>query len=397
VQAPAVKAVSLNGAFLVAEAMRQINPDLVAAYPITPQTLIVERFSEYVANGEVDTEFVTVESEHSAMSVCVGAAAAGGRVQTATTSAGMALMWEILYVAAGSRLPIVMHFVNRALSAPINIHCDHSDSMGARDSGWMQLYAENGQEAYDNAIQASRIAEHPDVLLPILHTQDGFSVSHSTERAEVLDDDAVKRFIGEYQPHHPLLDLANPPTYGPLALQDSYYEFKRQQADAMENALRVVADVGEEYGHLTGRSYGLIDEYLLEDAEYAIVVLGSTAGTAREAIKALRAEGIKAGMLKVRCFRPFPASVVANALKGVKLVGVMDRAASFGGAGNPLFMETCASLLSNGVVPKVVNYVYGLGGRDTAPRHIDQIFRDMIATDEGGSVEQAVRYVDIDE
>jgi len=392
----ASRVVSSNGAFLVAEAMRQINPDVVAAYPITPQTLIVERFSEYVANGEVDTEFVTVESEHSAMSVCIGAAAAGGRVQTATTSAGMALMWEMLYVASGSRLPIVMHFVNRALSAPINIHSDHSDSMGARDSGWLQLYAENGQEAYDNAIQSVRIAEHPDLLLPVLHTQDGFSVSHSTERAETLEDDAVRSFIGEFQPHHPLLDVAHPVTYGPLALPDSYFEFKRQQADAMEKALRVVAEIGEEYGRLTGRYYGLVEGYRLEDADYAIILLGSTAGTAREAIDSLRDEGVKAGMLKVRCFRPFPADEVAQALKGVRLMAVMDRALSFGGAGNPLFMEVCTAMISNGMAPKVVNYVYGLGGRDTSPAHIRQVYQDLMEMDRSGSTKPTIRYLAID-
>lgn len=389
--------VAIDGAKIVAEAMRQINPDVVAAYPITPQTEIVQTFSDFVANGEVTTEFVTVESEHAAMSACIGAASSGGRVQTATTSAGMAFMWEVLYVAAGCRLPIVMHFVNRALSAPLNIHCDHSDSMGARDSGWIQLYAENVQEAYDNAIQSVRIAEHPDVLTPIMHTQDGFIISHGMERAEVLPDAVVREFIGPFKARMSLLDVDNPITVGPVDLQDFYFEHKRQQADGMEQALRVIMDVGDEWGKLTGRSYGLIEPYKMDDADVAIAVLGSTAGTVRSAVDELRAQGIKAGLLKIRSFRPFPAAAVAESLRNVKALAVLDRAMSFGGAGNPLYMDTCAALVSHGVRVPAVNYVYGLGGRDTVVGQMLQAYRDLLRIAADGQVGPATRYLGLRE
>ena len=348
---------ALDGAKIVAQAMRQMNPDVVAVYPITPQTEIVTTFSEFVANGEVDTEMINVESEHAAMSACIGASAAGARAQTATTSAGMAFMWEVLYVASGSRLPIVMHFVNRALSAPLNIHCDHSDSMGARDSGWIQLFGENVQEAYDNAIQALRIAEHPSVMLPLMHTQDGFVISHGIERAEILPDEVVREFIGTYQPKYSLLDPQNPVTYGPVDLQDYYFEHKRQQVDGMEQALEVIPQIGEEYGRLTGRRYGLLDPYQMEDAEVAVMVMGSASGTARGVVDELRARGIPAGLLKVRCYRPFPAKAVADALRGKKAVAVMDRAIAFGAQGNPVFLDVCTALNVYGVATRALNYV----------------------------------------
>ncbi|MFN2120239.1 MAG: pyruvate ferredoxin oxidoreductase, partial [Anaerolineales bacterium] len=264
-----------------ATAMRQINPDVVAAYPITPQTETVEFFAEYVADGLVDTNYVTVESEHSAMSACVGASAAGARVMTATCANGLALMWEIVYIAASLRCPIVMSLVNRALSGPINIHCDHSDVMGMRDSGWIVLFSESGQEAYDNAIQAVRIGEHPDVLLPVAVCQDGFITSHAMERVEIYEDTDVKGFVGEYRPQWSLLDLEQPKTYGPLDFYDYYYEHKRQQVEAMEQAQRVILEVAEEFNHKFGRSYALFEPYRLEDAEVAVVVANSTAGTAR--------------------------------------------------------------------------------------------------------------------
>ncbi len=290
---------ALDGAKAVAEAMRQINPDVVAAYPITPQTEIVQTFSQFVADGLVDTEFITVESEHSAMSACVGAAAAGARVMTATSSAGLALMWEILYVAASNRLPIVMPVVNRALSAPINIHCDHSDSMGARDASWIHLFSETPQEVYDNAIQALRIAEHPDVLLPVMVCQDGFITSHGLERIDALEDDEVRQFVGTLQPHMPLLDLAHPVTYGPLDFYDYYFEHKRQQVEAMRHAGPVILAVADEFARLSGRRYGYFEPYRLDDAQVAVIVLNSTAGTARTVADRLRKEGIKAGVLIV--------------------------------------------------------------------------------------------------
>lgn len=391
------KPVALDGDRAVAEAMRQMNPDVVAAYPITPQTEIVQSFSEFVANGEVDTEFVPVESEHAAMSVCIGACAAGGRAQTATAGAGLALMWEVLWVASGTRLPIVMHVVNRSFSAPLNILCDHSDSMGARDAGWVQLYDESVQEVYDNAIQAVRIAEHPDVMLPTLHALDGFILGHNVERLELLPDEVVRQFIGIYKPKYSLLDVDRPATYGPMDYHDYFFEHKRQQAAAMEKALEVVPLIGEEYGRLTGRYYGLMEGYRLEDAEFATVVLGSTAGTTRIAVDQLRDQGLKAGLLKIRCFRPFPAAVVAQALGNKKAIAVLDRSLSFGGQGNPLFLEVSTALFTHGFTPKVVNYVYGLGGRDTVPAQIHRVYQDLIKIDREGVTEPTLRYLGVRE
>jgi len=391
------KPIALDGDRAVAEAMRQMNPDVVAAYPITPQTEIVQRFSEFVANGEVDTEFVPVESEHAAMSVCIGASAAGARAQTATAGAGLALMWEMLWVASGTRLPIVMHVVNRSLSAPLNILCDHSDSMGARDAGWVHLYGENVQEAYDNAIQALRIAEHSDVMLPTLHALDGFIIGHGVERFELLPDEAVRQFIGSYKPQHSLLDIDNPVTYGPSDYHDYFFEHKRQQAAGIEKALEVVPLIGEEYGKLTGRYYGLMEGYHLEEAEFAIVALGSTVGTIRIVVDELRKKGIKAGLLKLRCFRPFPAAAVAQALGDKKAIAVLDRSLSFGAQGNQVFLEVCTALFTHNYAPKVVNYVYGLGGRDTVPAQIRQIYQDLADIDREGTVEPKFRYLSVRE
>lgn len=391
------KPVALNGNRAVAEAMRQMNPDVVAAYPITPQTEIVQAFSEFVANGEVDTEFVPVESEHAAMSVCIGACAAGGRAQTATAGAGLALMWEVLWVASGTRLPIVMHVANRSFSAPLNILCDHSDSMGARDAGWVQLYDETVQEGYDNAIQSVRIAEHPDVMLPTLHALDGFILGHNLERVELLPVETVRQFVGTYKPMYSLLDLDRPVTYGPMDYHDYFFEHKRQQVAAMERALEVIPQIGEEYGRLSGRYYGLMEGYRLEDAELATVVLGSTAGTTRVVVDELRDQGVKAGLLKIRCFRPFPAAMVAEALGDKKAIAVLDRSLSFGGQGNPLFLEVCTALFSHGFSPKVVNYVFGLGGRDTVPVQIRQIYHELIKIDREGLIGPCLRYLGVRE
>jgi Pyruvate:ferredoxin oxidoreductase and related 2-oxoacid:ferredoxin oxidoreductases, alpha subunit len=289
----------------VAEAMRQIEPDVVAAYPITPQTEIVMNFSQFAADGRVKTEMIPVESEHSAMSACVGSAAAGARTMTATSANGLALMWEVVYIAASTRLPIVMPVVNRALSAPINIHCDHSDTMGARDSGWIQVYSENPEEAYENTIVAVKIAEHEKILLPVMVCQDGFITSHGVEGVEVFPDEMVKKFIGEYVPRQKtLLDVDNPVTYGPLDLQDYYFEHKRQQSEAMESALKVIPEVLAEFNKTFGRNHDLVEEYRLNDAEIGIVVLSSTAGTAKVVVDELRKEGVKAGLLKPRFIRP---------------------------------------------------------------------------------------------
>ena len=391
------KPVALDGDRAVAEAIRQMNPDVVAAYPITPQTEIVMRFSEFVANGEVDTEFIPVESEHAAMSACIGASAAGGRVQTATAGAGLAFMWEVLWVASGTRLPIVMHLVNRSPSAPLNIHCDHSDSMGARDAGWIQLYDETVQEAYDNAIQALRIAEHPDVMLPTLHALDGFILGHGLERLDLLPDDMVREFVGVYKPEHPLLDVDHPVTYGPMDLTDYFFEHKRQQAAAMEKALEIIPQIGEEYDTLTGRYYGLMEGYRLEDAEFATVALGSTAGTIKTVVDELRDQGVKAGLLKLRCFRPFPATILAKALGDKKAIAVLDRSLSFGAQCGPLFFEVVTALFTHSFNPKVVNYAYGLGGRDTVPERIHQIYRDLIEIDSKGLTGPPLRYLGLRE
>lgn len=393
---------ALDGAHAVAEAMRQINPDVVAAYPITPQTEIVQTFSNFVADGLVDTEFIAVESEHAAMSCCIGASAAGGRVMTATASAGLALMWEVIYVAASLRLPIVMSVVNRALSAPLNIHCDHSDSMGARDAGWIQLYSETGQEAYDNTLQAIRIAEYPNLLLPVMVMQDGFITGHGVERVEVLDDGTVKGFIGEYKPAHSLLDVDNPATYGSWDMYDFYFEHKRQQTDALSKAMPVIVEVGEEYGRLTGREYGIFDAYGMDDAEMAIVVLSSTAGTARMVVRGLREKGVKIGLIKPRVFRPFPAREFAEALANVKAVGVLDRSIVFGAMNGdgpgPLYLELCAALFAAGnTTTRVADYIFGLGGRDIIPAYIEQVAQDLAEIAETGEVKTPVNYLGLRE
>jgi len=390
---------ALTGDQAVATAMRQINPDVVAAYPITPQTETVEFFAEYVANGEVTTDFICVESEHSAMSACVGASAAGARVMTATSSQGLALMWEIVYIAASYRCPIVMSLVNRALSGPINIHCDHSDVMGVRDSGWIILFSENNQEAYDNVIQAVRIAEHPDVLLPVMVCQDGFITSHAMERVEVYDDADVKAFVGTYQPKQSLLDVDNPMTYGALHFYDYYYESKRQQAEAMEKARRVVLEVADEFNRKFGRNYGLFEAYRLDDADVAVVVANSTAGTAKVVVDSLRAQGLKVGLLKPRVFRPFPAKELAVALRHLKAVAVMDRSIAFGYLNNagPLFIELTAALALHGVHIPVADYIFGLGGRDIKPSEIESVYRDLLRVAETGRVERLVTYLSVRE
>ncbi|MFN3396273.1 MAG: pyruvate ferredoxin oxidoreductase [Thermodesulfovibrionales bacterium] len=390
------KVVAVTGNEAVANALRQVNPDVCAAYPITPQTDIMQRFSSFVANGKVDTEMILVESEHSAMSACVGASAAGGRVITATSSQGLALMWEILFIAAGTRLPIVMPVVNRALSAPLNIHGDHSDSMGARDSGWIQLYSENAQEAYDNTIQAFRIAEHMDIRLPVMVCMDGFIISHSIERIEYLDDDVVRNFVGEYRQLYPLLDVEHPVSYGPLILPDLYMEYKRAQHEVMTKVSKVVLDVADDFEKISGRRYGLFESYRLDDAEVALVILNSAAGTAKDVVDEFRDRGIKAGLLKPRLFRPFPYREVAEALKGAKAICVMDRADSFGGFG-PLHMEIASALMMNGSRPILINKIYGLGGRDFLPEHAETVLNELVEILKTGKVRSHKEYLAVKE
>lgn len=368
---------ALTGNEAVAQAMRQINPDVVAAYPITPQTEIVQIYSSFVADGLVNTEFVAVESEHSAMSASIGASAAGARAMTATSSQGLALMWEMLYIAAGLRLPIVMPVTNRALSAPINIHCDHSDTMGARDAGWIHIFSENSQEAYDNTIQAIRIAEHPDVLLPVMVTTDGFIISHAMEVVEVEDDERVRKFVGAYKPDRYLLDVDHPITMGGLDFTDYYFEHRRSLAEPIFGANKRIVEIGEEFGREFGRRYGLFEEYRMDDAEYATIILGSTAGTAKVAVDELREQGVKAGMIKVRVFRPFPYEEIAGAIAGCKVVAVMDRSDGLSGRGGPVFGEVRSSICDREKKPVTVGYVYGLGGRDINVEMIESVYRDM--------------------
>ena len=369
---------SLSGADAVAFGMRQINPDVVAAFPITPQTEIMERFEKFYADGEVDTEIIRVESEHSAMSAVVGAAAAGARSMTATAANGLALMWEIVYIAASTRLPIVMNVVNRALSGPINIHCDHSDSMGCRDSGWLQLYSENGQEAYENTIFAVRLAEHSKVRLPVMVCQDGFITSHSVEAVNFIDDSKVKKFIGEHKADFSLLDIDKPISLGPLDLFDYYFEHKRQQAEGMENARKAFLEVANEFEKLCGKKMQYFEDYKAKDADYIIVVLSSTAGTAKEVVDKMRKEGKKVGLIRPRLFRPFPYKEIAKALEGKKAVAVMDRSGSFGAEGGPLFLEIRSSLYNSSKKPVLVDYIFGLGGRDTGMEDIEKVFNELI-------------------
>ena len=385
--------VGLTGNAAVAYAMKQVNPDVFPAYPITPSTAIVEDFSSYVADGEVSTELITVESEHSAMSACIGASAAGARVMTATSSQGLALMWEMLYIASGMRLPIVMADVNRALSAPINIHCDHSDSMGARDSGWIQLYAETVQEAYDNTFMAVRIAEHAKVRLPAMVCLDGFITSHAIENISLLEDQEIKEFIGAYRAENPMLDTDNPVTYGAMTLPDSYIDFKYQQSQAMIRAKGAAVEVMKDFGKRFGREYGLFETYRLEDADTAIVILNSAAGTTKVAIDELRKQGKKVGLLRPRLFRPFPWQEMAAALKGVKAVAVLDRVDSMNAFGGPLFNEVRSALYDLDKRPKIFGRTYGLGGRDYKVKDAVAVFEDLSRVVETGKVETLLKYI----
>ncbi len=382
----------LSGNEASAIAMKQINPDVVAAFPITPSTEIPQYFSTFVSNGKVDTEFIAVESEHSAMSACIGAEAAGARAMTATSSNGLAFMWEMIYIASSCRLPIVMPLVNRTLSGPLNIHNDHSDAMGIRDSGWIMLFSENNQEAYDNLIMAHRIAEHKDVCLPLAVCQDGFITSHSIENIELIEDDKAKEFIGTYHPEHYLLNAKEPIAVGPMDLQAYYFEHKYQQAEAMRNAKKVILDVAKDFEKLTGRKYGLFEEYKLEDAEIAIVCMNSTAGTTKDVVDSLREKGIKAGLLKLRVFRPFPAEEIAKALQNVKAAAVLDKADSLNACGGPLFTDVTSGMYVNNLNVPTVNYIYGLGGRDTTAKDILGVYQDLQEIVKTGNVDNPYRY-----
>lgn len=383
------KKVQMSGNEAVANALRQINPDVFPMFPITPSTEIPQYFANYVSNGLVDTEFITVESEHSSMSAAIGASAAGARALTATSSAGLAFMWEVLGVAASHRVPVVLAAVCRALTGPLNINCDHSDTMGARDSGWIQLYAETNQEAYDNMVMAYRIAEHKDVMLPIMICQDGFITSHAVMNMELLDDDVVKNFVGEYEPEDYLLNPNETYAVGPYAITDYYMESRKAQAHAMENAKQVIKDIAEEFEKISGRKYGLIEEYRMEDAEYAVVIIGSAAGTTKEAIDHMRENGEKVGLIKVRSFRPFPGEEIAASLKKCKAVAIMDRSESFSTNGGPLGAETMQAMYTTRCTALTIDIMYGIGGRDVTVDDMINVYdtlKDIAVTGETGDV-----------
>ena len=390
------KIIGLSGDEAAAYAAKQSKVDVVAAYPITPQTIIVERFSEYVANGEVETEFICVESEHSAMSACIGASLTGARVFTATCSQGLALMHEMLYIASGLRCPIVMAVTNRALSAPINIHCDHSDMMGSRDCGWIQVFCENVQEAYDWIIQAFKLSEDLDVLLPTAVNFDGFTISHSMEDVKVLEDEEVEEFLSTRKVKYKL-DPNEPMTFGALTLPDYYFEVKRQQEEAMKKAYEKYINVVKEYEKLSGRAYSYLHEFMLDDAETAIVCLGSTAGLVRQVAKKLRNEGKKVGVLKPWLFRPFPSKEIFKALENVKSLAVLDRTLSFGAPFGPLCSDIVATLFSEEKIIPVVNIIYGLGGREITPSEIEEIFNLGLKAAKTGKIEEKVKFVGVRE
>ncbi len=383
----------LSGNEAAATAMRQINPDVVAAFPITPSTEIPQYFSTFVANGAVDTEFVAVESEHSAMSACIGAEAAGGRAMTATSANGLSFMWEMIYIASSLRLPIVLSLVNRAVSGPLNIHNDHSDAMGVRDAGWIMLFSENNQEAYDNLLMAHRIAENEKVMLPLMVCQDGFITSHSVENILLEEDEKVKEFVGEYHPKHYLLNQDEPIAVGPLDVQSYLFEHKAQQAEAMKNAKQVILDVAKDFEKMTGRKYGLFEEYKLDDAEVAIVCMNSTAGTTKAVVDELREQGKKVGLLKLRVFRPFPVDEVAEALGHLKAIAVLDKADSLNAAGGALFEDVTSAMYVNKKQVPAINYVYGIGGRDTRADEIEKVYNDLFEIVKTGDVKNPYRYL----
>ena len=388
--------VGLTGDEAIAYAVKQSKVDVVAAYPITPQTIIVERFSKYVADGEVHTAYVCVESEHSAISASIGASVAGARVFTASASQGLALMHEMLYIASGLRCPIVMGVANRALSAPINIHGDHSDMMGSRDSGWVQIYAENAQESYDWTIMAFKIAEDKDVQLPVSVNLDGFVISHCMEGVDVLEDGAVEKFL---QTRKPLftVDPEKPITIGSLCFTDYYFEFKRQQVEAMCSVPATLDRVCKDYRSVAGRNYGFLETFGMEDAQAAIICLGSTAGTAREVARKLRAQGKKVGVVKLWLYRPFPVEDVSSALKNVKTVAVLDRAISFGAPFGALCSDVVSVLHTVKESPKIFNVIYGLGGRDIQPSDIELVFNEALETARTGVVKEKTMFLGVRE
>lgn len=383
----------MSGNEAVSYAIKQINPDVMPAFPITPSTEIPQMVSTYISNGEMDTEFIPVESEHSSMSATIGAEAAGARSLTATSSAGLALMWEELLLAASNRMPCALALVNRTLSGPININCDHSDGMGARDTGWIQIYAESNQEVYDNFIQAYPIAEDPRVHLPIMICQDGFITSHAVMNIELLEDEEVKDFVGEYHPEEFLLNPGKPIAVGPYSVTNYAMEARKNQEEALERAKDVILEVAKKFKDLSGREYGLFEEYKTEEADYIMILIGSAAGTAKQAVDDLRAQGKKVGVIKLRVFRPFPAAELAEALKNCKAVAIMDRTESYNGNGGPLGSEIMAGLYRKKIMITAVNYIYGLAGRDFTVNEVYDIFDELEDSVVNGTEIEQFKYI----
>lgn len=385
----------MSGNEAVAFAIKQIDPDVMPAFPITPSTEIPQLVSNYIANGQMKTEFIPVESEHSSMSATIGAEAAGARSLTATSSCGLALMWEELLVAASNRMPCVLALVNRTLSGPININCDHSDSMGARDTGWIQIYAENNQEAYDNLIQAFPIAEDKRVHLPVMICQDGFITSHAVQNIELNEDNEVKEFVGQYEPEEFLLNKGNPVAFGPYALSCYSMEAKKAQEKAMEDSKEVISEVAKKYKAKFGRGFEFFEEYRTDDADLIMIIMGSAAGTAKQAVDDLRDKGYKVGVLKLRVFRPFPAEEIADALKNCKAVAIMDRTESYNGHGGPLSSEVRAALYEAKIYPETVCYTYGLAGRDFTVEDVYSIFEELAKAADGTINVKQHRYINL--
>ena len=385
----------MSGNEAVAHAIKQINPDVMPAFPITPSTEIPQFVSQMIANGEIDTEFIPVESEHSSMSAAIGASAAGARALTATSSCGLALMWEELYVAASGRVPVVLALVNRGLTGPLNINAEHSDSMGARDSGWIQIYAETNQEVYDNFLQAFRIAEHKDVKLPVMICQDGFITSHAMQNITLWEDEPIKKFVGEYEPEHYLLKENEPMSFGPYAVSNYCMEAKRAQAQGMINAKKVILDVAKEFESITGQKYGFFEEYRLDDAEYAVVAIGSVCGTVKDAVDELRSRGIKAGLLKIRVFRPFPAEEIAAALKNCKAIAIMDRSEGYNAVGGPVGADVTTALYRGKCTAETVNIFYGLSGRDITVAEMVDVYDGLAKLADGKNVFDEYPYLGI--
>jgi pyruvate ferredoxin oxidoreductase alpha subunit len=368
---------ALSGNSAIAEAVKQVKPDLVVCYPIAPSTSILEEIAKFISQGKLDSEFLNIESDHSAISACIGASASGGRVFTATASQGLAYMHEVLFITSSLRLPIVLAVTNRALSAPINVHADHSDSMAQRDCGWIQMYSENSQEAYDNIIQAFKIAEHPEVKTPVMVGLDGFITSHTVTNIHVEKTDEITDFVGKCIPDYSLLDAKKTITIGSINRPDYYFEHKVNQYQGVVDSKLVIKDIGKEYGDRFGRYYGFFESYRLEDADYAIVLMSSSAGTAKELVDELRKKGVRAGLLKLRIFRPFPHEELRETLAHLKSIAVLDRVLSSGSFGGPLFNEVRSALFDLEKKPLIFPYIYGLGGRDIELKHIENVFKEM--------------------